>query len=106
MNFAELKAKIQKRFPDDKDKSDKRLIKERKGYRIVQLGWLAYAGMLAAVLAFIPANVESTLRIAGVAGCAAGMALCLALYAQFRVFEVETSFELRLREALKNAKTQ
>jgi hypothetical protein len=104
MKLAELKTKLQKRFPNDKDKSDKALIKERRSYRIIEVIWLVYAVLMAAILGLIPAGIETTLRVAGVAACAAGMALSLALYAQFRVLEVECGFELRLREALKNAK--
>ena len=76
-----------------------KLKKQKRNYSILQLFWIIYAMFAVAPLVF-GLRAESILGLA-VTGASLGfIGLSFSMYAQFRVYEAEVGFELRLREAL------
>jgi hypothetical protein len=100
-----FKQKLDRWFPTTKEMTEKQLHKEIKSDRAMQLIFLATALLFVSTFAVVPFNkLEVFQRMAFLGVIVAGIAVEFALYAQFRVAEVEAKFELRLRETFKDAK--
>jgi hypothetical protein len=94
------KEKLHKWFPDNKDLSEKKLRKDKKLWVLAQFGWLFTGVVFALILGSVHRLSDSFQMLAVTGACAGGTGLSMAMYAQYRVLEVEVNFELRLREAL------
>lgn len=99
------KAKLKKWFPKNKDLSEKQLLKQRRGFSIMQL--LAISSMI--IFSFAIGSVPKTLTVfqqIALDGVFIGVvSLSLSLYMQYQIFVTEINFELRLREALETNKS-
>ena len=86
--------------------TDKQLNKEVKSNKTLQTIMLALCVVFASFFAFVPdfKTLAVFEQMAFVGIITAGIALSFSMFAQYRIFESEATFELRLREALANAK--
>jgi uncharacterized membrane-anchored protein len=100
----QIRLKLRKWFPATKDMTEKQLKKEIKSNKNMQLIMLMMSLVFASFLVFIPDSLGVYDRMAFLGVIVGGIALEFAFYTQHRCAELEASFELRLREALANAK--
>jgi hypothetical protein len=103
MSWASFKAWLVKQFRVNKDLTEKELYKETKSNRVMQYISLATFLVFILFLAVIPTSLDIYKRMTFVGICLAGAGFNFAIYVNFRVNEAEASFELRLREAIKDA---
>lgn len=103
MNIKEF---FRKHFPSTRNMTDKQLTKEVKSNKALQTIMLALCVVFASFFAFVPdfKTLAVFEQMAFVGVITAGIALSFAMFAQYRIFEAEASFELRLREALVKVK--
>lgn len=102
---ASWQKKLNKWFPKHRDMTEKQLKKERRGYYVMQGLWLFFLVFFVAAFALNPYKPTSFEGLALLALPFTGIAMSAAMYAQYRVLESEVNFELRLREAVAQAKT-
>jgi len=91
-------------FQKNSELSTERLQKLKNLYQYLGYCWVGFGLLFVLVLVNVPLTLDTVGRLAAVSCCVGGLAACLAMYAQYRVFEVELSFELRLREEFAKAK--
>jgi hypothetical protein len=98
----QIRLKLRKWFPATKDMTEKQLKKEVRSNKNLQYIMLALAMMFASFLAFIPNfnRLGAYEQMAFLGVITAGIALSFSMYAQYRIFEAEANFEVRLREVL------
>ena len=100
MKLEQFKAELHKRFPQNKDASEKQLKKDRRIYTMAQFNFLACTILFALFMLAGPTNPTVLQRVSFTALIVGGMGACLAMLSYYHSLVVEVNFELRLREAL------
>ena len=104
LNKEALKLKLKKWFPADKTLSDKKLKSDCRYYSWMQLFWSVFALLALPMLVFGARLPDQWQSIAATGAGIAFIAACMGQVAYWQIFEAEAKFELRLREALEDAK--